>query len=82
MATPRTITISLPPRLARQVDRIAKQEGRTRSELFREAVRQYIARRDRWEKLFAYGENLRRERGWTEEDVQRAVDEVRHKPRR
>lgn len=82
MATPRTITISLPPRLARQVDRIAKQEGRTRSELFREAVRQYIARRDRWEKLFAYGENLRRERSWTEEDVQRAVDEVRHKPRR
>jgi CopG family transcriptional regulator/antitoxin EndoAI len=78
MATPRTFTISLPPKLARQVDRIAKQEGRTRSELFREAVRQYIARRERWEKLFDYGQNLARERGLTEEDANRMVYEYRH----
>lgn len=81
MATPRTFTISLPPKLARQVDRQAAAEGRTRSELFREAVRQYIARRERWERIFPYGEGVARERGLTEADVERAVREERHQRR-
>lgn len=79
MSTPRTFTISLPPKLARQVDKQATAEGRTRSELFREAVRQYIARRDRWNQVFAYGENTAAERGLTEDDVDRAVAEERGK---
>ena len=79
MATPRTFTISLPPTLARQVDKQASAEGRTRSELFREAVRQYISRRDRWNQIFAYGESVAAERGLAEEDVDRAVAEVRGK---
>lgn len=77
MATPRTFTISLPPKLARQVDKQAAAEGRTRSELFREAVRQYIARRDRWNQIFAYGERVAAERAVAEEDVARAVAEER-----
>lgn len=77
MATPRTITISLPPELARKVDRVASQEGRTRSELFREALRQYLSRRDRWEQIFAYGRRRAREGGWTEADVDRAMAEKR-----
>jgi CopG family transcriptional regulator/antitoxin EndoAI len=81
MATPRTITISLPPRLARQVDKQAAAEGRTRSELFREAVRQYIARRERWSQIFAYGEEVAREHGLAESDVDRAVAEERRKRR-
>ena len=79
MATPRTFTISLPPKLARQVDKQAAAEGRTRSELFREAVRQYLARRERWSQIFAYGENKAREHGLTEADVERAVAEERRK---
>ncbi|MCA1708615.1 MAG: ribbon-helix-helix domain-containing protein [Actinobacteria bacterium] len=79
MATPRTFTISLPPKLARQVDKQATAEGKTRSELFREAVRQYIARRDRWNQIFDYGERVVMERALTEEDVDRAVAEERRK---
>ncbi len=79
MATPRTFTISLPPKLARQVDKQAAAEGRTHSELFREAVRQYIARRDRWNQIFAYGESVAAERALTGEDVDRAVAEERSK---
>jgi len=79
MATPRTFTISLPPKLARQVDKQATAEGRTRSELFREAVRQYIARRERWNQIFAYGESVVAERGLTAEDVDRAVAQERGK---
>jgi predicted transcriptional regulator len=51
-----TVTISLPPELAVEVDRLAEQEGRTRSELLREAFRQYAERRRRWDQLFAYGD--------------------------
>ena len=79
MATPRTFTISLPPKLARQVDKRATAEGRTRSELFREAVRQYIARRDRWDQIFAYGDSVATERALTGEDVDRAVAKERGK---
>ena len=79
MATPRTFTISLPPKLARQVDKQAAAEGRTRSELFREAVRQYLARRERWSQIFAYGESVARERRLTDTDVDRAVAEERRK---
>ncbi|MGI8775129.1 MAG: CopG family ribbon-helix-helix protein [Actinomycetota bacterium] len=79
MATPRTFTISLPPKLARQVDKQAAAEGRTRSELFREAVRQYIARRERWSQIFSYGEGIASERSLTPTDVDRAVAEERRK---
>lgn len=79
MGPPRTFTISLPPQLARQVDKQATAEGRTRSELFREAVRQYISRRERWNQIFAYGEAVASRRGLTEEDTDRAVAEVRNK---
>lgn len=50
------MTISLPPELARRVDELADREGRSRSELFREAARQYLRRQERWEQIFAYGE--------------------------
>lgn len=41
MRTTRTISISLPPAQLRTVERIAKKENRTMSELVREALRQY-----------------------------------------
>ena len=40
-----TFTISLPPEMARQVDQTCQEEHRTRSELFREALRCYSASR-------------------------------------
>lgn len=39
-----TMTISLPPEMAREVDTLRKREHRTRSELVREALRTYLAR--------------------------------------
>lgn len=35
--------MTIPESLIREADKIARAEGRTRSELFREAVRRYIA---------------------------------------
>jgi metal-responsive CopG/Arc/MetJ family transcriptional regulator len=45
MRTRRTMTVSLPPEMVEQVERVRKAEHRTRSELVREALRTYIAAR-------------------------------------
>lgn len=77
MTEPRTFTISIPPKLAREVDKVAKAEGRTRSELFREAMRQYVERRTRWASIFALGTKIAKEKGLSEEKVARIVKEGR-----
>jgi metal-responsive CopG/Arc/MetJ family transcriptional regulator len=45
MRTTNTLTISLPPAMAKQMERVQKEEHRTRSELLREAWRQYFESR-------------------------------------
>ncbi len=45
MRTTNTMTISLPPAMAKQMERVQKEENRTRSELLREAWRRYFERR-------------------------------------
>ena len=49
MPTPRkskVITFSLPPEMAEQVQQVVREEGRTVSELLREAIRLYIDERE------------------------------------
>ncbi len=45
MRTTDTMTISLPPAMARQMEQVQRQEHRTRSELLREAWRHYFESR-------------------------------------
>ena len=45
MRTRQTMTISLPPEMIREVERVRKAEHRTRSELLREALRAYFTAR-------------------------------------
>jgi CopG family transcriptional regulator/antitoxin EndoAI len=77
VADQRTVTISIPPALAREVDRLARKEGRTRSELLREAFRQYATRMERWDRVFELGREVAARRGLTEADVDRVVKEGR-----
>ena len=54
--TPRntkTITFSLPPEMARQVQDVMREEGRTMSELIREALRNYMEERE-WLRTIRY----------------------------
>lgn len=44
MRTRQTMTISLPPAMVGEVERVRKTENRTRSELVREALRVYFNR--------------------------------------
>lgn len=45
MRTTKTMTISLPPAMVRQLESVRKREHRTRSELMREALRHYFESR-------------------------------------
>lgn len=74
--TTTTVTFSLPPELAERVDRLVEDEGRTRSEVVREALRRYIDDCE-WQGLLDYGERRARELGIGPEDVERLVDEYR-----
>lgn len=76
MRTTRILSLSLPPDLVREAERVAKQEGRTKSELFREALRRYVEER-RWRGLQRYGAGRARRYGMTEAGVERAVREFR-----
>ena len=69
--TTRTITFSLPPEMAERVDEVMKQQGRTRSEVLREALLRYIEECE-WKELLSYGEQRARDRGIGPGDVIRA----------
>jgi len=71
------ISFSILPDFLREVEKVAKEENRTKSELIREALRRYIEDRE-WENLTRYARIKSAETGIkTEEDIQRAVDELR-----
>ena len=78
MRIAKTISITLPPDLLVKAQKTAEREDRTISELFREALRRYMAADPEWEAM------LRRTRAAgkalgvaTEADVERMSDEFR-----
>ncbi|MBI2371433.1 MAG: ribbon-helix-helix protein, CopG family [Deltaproteobacteria bacterium] len=77
MRTTRSITVRLPVGLLRETQRMAREEGRTRSGLIREALRQYLASR-RWQRLRRWGaETVARLGLKNEADLQRLLDKAR-----
>ena len=77
MRTTKPITISLPTNILRETERIAKEELRTRTDVIREALNQYVASR-RWRRLRQWGaQTAERLELKTEEDLQRLLDRVR-----
>jgi CopG family transcriptional regulator / antitoxin EndoAI len=64
-----TVNISFQKRLLIDIDKLAKKERRSRSELLREAARMYIERKNRWHKIFALGQAVAKQRGMSEEDI-------------
>jgi len=83
MAPPRTrssrvFTISFPENLAQQVEKVAEEESRTISELFRQAFRGYLVDRAHRSLEKTRAEvHARNPTPYTEEDVEGFVDEIR-----
>jgi metal-responsive CopG/Arc/MetJ family transcriptional regulator len=72
-----TVNISFQKDLLDQIDKIAQNEARTRSELIREAARIYIERKKKWESIFSYGESLSSKYKFTENDVNNEIKKYR-----
>jgi CopG family transcriptional regulator / antitoxin EndoAI len=81
MRTTKIISVSLPPGLLKEARRIAKEEGRTNSELIREALRRYIIEQE-YRGLQRFGIRRAKRLGIKERDVERLIQEYRSGKRR
>jgi CopG family transcriptional regulator/antitoxin EndoAI len=69
----KTITLSLSPEMLDKIEELMKEEGRTRSELLREALRRY-AEEQEWKKIYRYGGLKARKKGITEDQIEDIID--------
>jgi metal-responsive CopG/Arc/MetJ family transcriptional regulator len=80
----KVLAVSLPPDAATDFERMAKEEGRNKSELFREMIRVYRVWREtqRFESLQRESAAIAREKGIrTEKDIERLIQEFRRENR-
>lgn len=76
------INISIPEQLLKDADQVAKEEYRSRSEIFREALRAYIRDRNELEGIFQDGEKKAKESGLEQKDIERAIQAYRRRNRK
>jgi CopG family transcriptional regulator/antitoxin EndoAI len=69
----KTVTLSLPPEMDRKISALLKKEGRTRSELFREALRRYMEEQE-WKEIKRYGRLRAKEKGVIEDQIEDIID--------
>ncbi len=72
------INFSIPTKLLRQMDRLAVQESRNRSEFLREAVRQYLQERDARKQDFTLVRRSAERINMTEEEAYAYVEKIRN----
>jgi predicted transcriptional regulator len=80
MRTTKTLSISLSPAQLKDVEKLAKKEHRTLSELIREALRRYQIERE-MDAVNAYGRAKAAELGITEADVIPLIHQMRKERR-
>jgi len=75
----KTINVSLPNELLKEIDRKAGEEYRSRSELLKEATLMYIQTKDNWQVLQKNLVLRARKRGIkNENDIEKMVDSLRN----
>ncbi len=72
----KSITFSVPPDMAVRVDEVMKEQGRSRSDLLREALVRYIEECE-WRRLLKYGEQQAKNLGIDVDKVAPLVEEYR-----
>ena len=78
--TTKTLTVSLPPQIYEEIEKLAKLESKTKSELFRDMVRVYEDYLDekRWNRLKRLGRaTARKYKITSEKDIEKLVHESR-----
>jgi CopG family transcriptional regulator/antitoxin EndoAI len=77
-----TVNISFQDRLLANIDRIARSESRSRSELLREAARTYVERKERWNQIFDRTSMQSGKQALTERDVLDEISQYRSEKRK
>ena len=72
-----TVNVSFPERLLKAMDKLAKREDRTRSDVLREAVRMYLEQKGRLQDSMSLLRAEARKADFKPEDVASWVAEVR-----
>jgi metal-responsive CopG/Arc/MetJ family transcriptional regulator len=72
-----TVNISFEKALLKEIDKIAKKEHRSRSELIREAARAYIEKKSKWQAIFEFGSKTSEKSNLTEEDIFGEIKNIR-----
>lgn len=70
------LSVSIPDELMREAEEVARAQGRTKSELVRDALRRQL-QLERFRQLQRYGRQRAEERGIGPEDAEALVDELR-----
>jgi CopG family transcriptional regulator/antitoxin EndoAI len=70
------LSVSIPEELMRETEEVARAQGKTKSELVRDALRRHVELA-RLRELQQYGTQRAEERGIGPEDVETLVDDVR-----
>ena len=77
-----TVNISFTSKLLKEIDKVAQEESRSRSELIREAARSYIERKRRWTQIFEVGQRAGRAKGITPEVIDLEIAAYRREKRK
>ena len=72
-----TVNISFQKDLLKKIDKVAKDESRTRSELIREAARMYIDKKNKWKEIFEFGDSIQKTKNLSESDILNEIKSVR-----
>jgi len=78
--TTKTLTVSLPPQIYDEIERLARLERKTKSELFRDMVKLYEDHLDeeRWKRLRRLGRaTARKYRLSSDRDIENLIHEAR-----
>ncbi len=76
------VNISFSDDLLRKIDRVTREESRSRSELIQEAARKYIDRERRWKQIFDFGKMDAASKGIVEADLEAEIAAYRREKKR
>ena len=81
--TTKIVNFSLSPEIYKEVEELARQRETSRSQVLREALKQYVASERRWQQLRKWGEETNRRLGMKDEDdLERIIYDYREEESR
>ena len=72
-----TVNISFKKELLKQIDQVAREESRSRSELIRGAARAYMEKKRKWKNIFEMSEKQAEKVGLSEKDITKEIAHYR-----